>query len=149
MILTIRSHNFNTMMELVTKKQQIIDNIIRLEKYLYHSNKPDMKYAKDLVKRGRTIIIYKVNGENHFAPSRFVGYIDNDLKKHLEFEEKDGRDTNPVITKVLGNPFSNAKIEDKFIDYCAKIGVEVPDNDRSYWRIRDNRGKYLDLNESI
>ncbi|MBI9066633.1 MAG: hypothetical protein JEZ09_05030 [Salinivirgaceae bacterium] len=137
------------MMELVTKKQQIIDNIIRLEKYLYHSTKSDIKQAKDLVKSGRTIIIYKVNGEDHFAPSRFVGYIDNDLKKHLEFEEKDGKDTNPVITKVLGNPFSNDKIENKFIDYCAKIGVEVPDNNRSYWRIRDNRGKYLDLNESI
>lgn len=132
-------------MEFVTKKQQIIDNIIILEQYLSGSKAQDKDSAKDLVRNGKTIIIYKVNGVDHFAPSRFVGYIDNDLRKHFEFEEKDGRDTNPVITKILGNPFSNDKIENKFIDYCAKIGADVPNNVRHYWRILNDRKKYLDL----
>jgi hypothetical protein len=68
------------------------------------------------------------------------------MDKHIMNDEKDGRDTNPVITQIVGRPFENEKIESSFIDYCAKLGV-VPDNTkRHYWRLKDKDGKYLVIN---
>jgi hypothetical protein len=133
-------------MEFVKTLLDIIANIRTLEKYLISRNTVERRYAEDLVKKGKTILVYKVNGQNHFAPSRFSGYINNTMDKHIMNDEKDGRDTNPVITQIVGRPFENEKIESSFIDYCAKLGV-VPDNTkRHYWRLKDKDGKYLVIN---
>ncbi len=132
-------------MEFVNNLQDIIDNIKTLESYLVSDNEIKKEFAKSLVKKGRTILVYKVNGENHFAPSRFSGYKNNTMEKHEVNEEKDGRDTNPVIDSIVGHAFANDKIENKFIDYCAKLGVEPDNVKRRYWRLRDNDGSYLNI----
>jgi hypothetical protein len=130
-------------MEFVENLNDIIENIKTLEKYLTSSNNVEKEFAQSLVKKGRTILVYKVDGQNHFAPSRFLGYKNNTMDDHLENEEKDGRDTNPIIDQILGRVFANDKTESKFVDYCAKIGV-VPDNvNRRYWRLKDKHGKNL------
>ena len=132
-------------MELVKTKEQVIDNIITLEKYLKSKSPIKKEFALNLVKQGETIVVYKINNENHFAPSRFVGYIGNDMDKHILNEEKSGLDTNPVIDKIIGHSFSNQKIEKGFIDYCAKLGLDIPNNNRHHWRLKDARGKNLNI----
>ena len=132
-------------MPLVSKKQQIIENIVNLEKYLVSGSKEEKEFARNIVRKGKTIVVYKVDDENHFAPSRFVGYQDNDMNKHISNDEKDDKKTNSVITKVIGRPFKNEKIDGKFTDYCNKIGVLQPNHDRSYWRIKDERGNNLNI----
>lgn len=122
-------------MKLVGKKQKILDNIILLETYLVSGNPIEKEFAENLIEKGKTFIVYKVDGKNHFAPSRFLGYIDNSMSKHIVNEEKDGRDTNPVISKILGNSYLNKTIEDKYIDYCNESGFDVLNNKRKYWRI--------------
>jgi hypothetical protein len=66
------------------------------------------------------------------------------MNAHILNDEKDGRDTNPVITQIVGRPFANQEIDDKFIDYCAKLGVGAVNNRRRYWRLKKD-GKYLNL----
>lgn len=122
-------------MKLVGKKQQIIDNIILLETYLVSGNPIEKEFAENLIEKGKTFIVYKVDGKNHFAPSRFLGHIDNSMSKHIVNEEKEGRDTDPVISKILGNSYLNKTIEDKYIDYCNESGFDVLNNKRKYWRI--------------
>ena len=132
-------------MKLVSKKQQIIENILTLEKYLLSGSKEQKVFAGNIVRKGKGIVVYKVDGENHFAPSRFVGYENNDMTQHITNEDKDGKETNTVITKVIGRPFKNEKIDDKFIDYCNHLGILQPNHDRSYWRIKDDRGNNLNI----
>ncbi len=132
-------------MKLISKKQDLIDNIITLENYLNKGNDAEREFAKELMQKGKTICIYKVNGENHFAPSRFLGYKNNTMEEHLANEEKDGRDTNSVIDKVLGRHFTNETTEEKYKTYLTSIGLETLDNNRTYWRVKNERGKNLDL----
>jgi hypothetical protein len=136
-------------MHLVKNQEQIVKNIILLEKYLKSNNIEEKEFAQNLIKRGKTIIVYKIDGENHFAPSRFVGYIENNLSKHTLSNEKDGRETNPVISNIIGFPFQNNKIENKFINYCNQMGVEHPNNKRKYWRIKGADGKPLNINSAL
>ncbi len=132
-------------MEFVQNLDDIIKNIKTLEKYLTSTNKAKNEFAQSLVKKGRTILVYKVDGQNHFAPSRFSGYKKNTMDDHVENDEKDGKDTNPVIDKIVGKAFSNDLTETKFIDYCAKIGVEPDNVNRRYWRLKDKNGKNLSI----
>jgi hypothetical protein len=136
-------------MQLVSDKNQIIDNIILLEKYLKSNDINEKEFAENLIRRGRTIIIYKVDNENHFAPSRFVGYANNEMSKHISNDEKDGKETNPVITKIIGRAFQNEKIENKFIDYCNQLGIDHPNNKRSFWRIKNSDGDNLNLDSTF
>jgi hypothetical protein len=133
------------MMEFITNKQELIENIKKLEGYLKSINEKQRKFAEDLVRRGKTICVYKVNGKDHFAPSRFIGYKKNNMNAHEMSEEKDGRDTNPVIDKILGRSFSNDTIEQKFIDYTNYLGIEAHNNKRKYWRLKDDLGKNTDI----
>ena len=117
-----------------------------METYLKSGSSDEKKFALDLVRRGRTIVIYKVNGENHFAPSRFIGYKNNTQDRHISNLEKDGRETNPIISEIIGKYFQNPKTEQKFITYCESLGIVQTNNKRSFWRIKDTNGKNLDIN---
>jgi len=133
-------------MDFVGNQEELIENIFTLENYLSSSNEEEVQFAKGLVRRGKTICVYKVNGENHFSPSRFIGYKNNSMPNHWENEEKDGRDTNPVISGIIGRPFSNDTIDEKFIAYAISLGVQAHENKRKFWRIKDAKGKNLNIN---
>lgn len=135
-------------MRLVSKKQQIIDNILILEKYLLSDNAEEREFAGNLIRRGLTIVVYKIDGENHFAPSRFIGYQNNGMNAHITNDEKDGKETNPVITKIIGRPFQNEKIDTKFINYCNKLGISHTNSKRKFWRMKDERGNNLNIKSS-
>jgi hypothetical protein len=132
-------------MEFINKRQDLIDNILTLEGYLRGDKKEEKEFAEDMIRRGKTICVYKLNGENHFGPSRFLAFKNNSMKEHVANEEKDARDSNPVITKIIGNPFHHDTIEQKFTTYAVSLGIEAHDNKRNYWRIKDERGKNLDI----
>lgn len=132
-------------MEFVENLDDIIKNIKTLEKYLTSNNIAEKEYTQSLVKKGRTFFVYKVDGQNHFAPSRFSGYKSNTMDKHDDKHEKDGRDTNSVIDKIIGHAFSNEKTEVKFIDYCTKIGVVPGNYNRRFWRLKAKNGTNLSI----
>ena len=58
------------MLHFVENTDQVIENIKTIEQYLHSENAAEKQFAQDLVKKGRSMLIYKVNGQNHFAPSR-------------------------------------------------------------------------------
>ena len=58
---------------------------------------------------------------------------------------KETREINNAIEKVVGRPFSNDTIESKFKEYLESLGLEVPAIERKYWRIKNERGKNLNL----
>ena len=69
---------------------------------------------------------YKSANNLHFAPSRFIGYINNIKDKHEINSSKDGRVTNPVITFILGQyPYNNDNMERSYIDFCNMLGIKA------------------------
>jgi hypothetical protein len=133
------------MMPFVTSVQEIIANIKTIEGYLNSDNSKERAFAANLIQKGRTVLIYKVNGENHFAPGKFIGFKGNSMALHLDNEEKEDRDANPAITSIMGKPFSTATIEQSFISYTQSLKMKAHNSKRKYWRVRDELGKYLDI----
>lgn len=79
--------------------------------------------------------------EIRFAPNRFVGYADNSMEKHENNVFKDGRDTNDVITRILGSaPIEDAEMESAYLKYCSKLFITPRAKGafgakRKYWRM--------------
>jgi hypothetical protein len=132
-------------MEFIQNIDDVVANLRVLKQYLKGSNATERDFANDMVRRGKTILVYKLNGSNHFAPSRFCGYKDNTMAAHLVNDEKDGRDTNPVLDELFGKAFYRDGMEEKFLAYCSKLGIEPHDNKRRYWRVGTRDNPYLEI----
>lgn len=136
------------MLHFVENVDQIIENIKTIENYLNSENPEEQEFARELVKKGRSMVIYKVNGQNHFAPARFVGFKKNNRSAHLENEKRETRDTGPILQTLLGKPFTHDPIEKEFNDYAATIKGNTLKSKRKYWRVRGEDNKYFELNHA-
>jgi 5-methylcytosine-specific restriction protein A len=70
-------------------------------------------------------VAYSTDNELRFAPSIFVGYIDNNLNRHDSFKEKHGTKTKNTISRLLKcEPFPDKKLFEQYYEYCGKINIE-------------------------
>ena len=139
-----------TPMKLINTKDQLIKNINTLRSYLTEGDKKSNSKAKALVKCGICFVAYIIDEEFHFAPSRFIGYVDNNLDKHFKSDEKDGRETNKAINNILGKkPKPDKELDDKYLGYCEKLGIQPSEKGsfgvpRKFWQLDiDKDFKYV------
>ncbi len=135
------------MLHFVENTDQIIENIRTMEQYLNSDVADEKQFAQDLIKKGRSMLIYKVNGQNHFAPIRFLGYKKNSKMAHIENEKRESRDTAPTIQSLMGKPFSHDAIEKEFEVYANGFKGATLKSRRKYWRVRNDQNKYFELSE--
>jgi len=133
------------MLHFVENVDQIIENIKTMEQYLDSDNIAEKEFARELVKKGRSMLVYKVNGENHFAPGRFLGFKKNSMAAHLENENRETRDPAQSLQALMGKPFTHAAIEKEFNDYAGKFKGNTLKSKRKYWRVRNDSNKYFEL----
>ena len=130
-------------MRLINSKEELIKNIETLEDYIKEGKNLEVMEAISLIKRGTCFVAYKFDLALHFGPSRFIGYRDNKLDEHLASENKDGRETNKAIIKILEtNPVINHKLNEKYLEYCNSLGIQPSEKGsfgapRKFW--------YLDI----
>lgn len=123
-------------MALVQDSKQIKANIRYLESKF--GSQEHSKY----VELGICFIAYDTDLGTAFAPSRFIGYADNSFKDHSVNSEKDGKETNPIISKILNsNPTPDEELESLYQSYCKRIGFEPRSAgtfgvQRKYWDCR-------------
>lgn len=129
------------MIRTVTNIKQIIDNLNKIEEYINCGIQDVHDTMTQYIARGRVFVVYNINGQFHFAPSRFVGYINNTLYKHERNIKKDGKKTTPAISKILEqkNKFY-PKLEDAYNKYCTILGRTPSNVNRSFWILDE---KYL------
>lgn len=121
-------------MRTVKNIEELRLNLELFELYLCEGNEKEVHSVVKLISGGRCFVSYKIGAEWRFAPSRFVGYYNNDLEKHLKNETKDGRETNPVINKIAKSKLTKSdSLEQKYLDYCHAIGVSPHNKNRKYW----------------
>jgi len=132
-------------MQFITKKQDLVDNVLVREGYLRGKDSAKKEFTLNLIRKSKAFSVYKINGVNHFMPCRFLAYKNNSMDAHLKVEKEEEKDTNAVVTKIIGAHFSNDTTEEKFASYLKTLGLEVPQQPRIYFRVKDDRGKNLDL----
>jgi hypothetical protein len=124
-------------MELVESLNDLNVNIKTIDNYLKLKIEPEYSYGLNLVKRGICFIALKENELYKFYPSRFIGYVNNDMESHKNNEEKDGRVTNKAISRVLNiGPLPNTTLEELYQVYCHSLGFKAQNREnRKYWVI--------------
>lgn len=133
-------------MSSVTTKDQIINNVITFEQYLNSKTEDEVTFARKLLKESRNAVLYKIDGENRFAPSKFMAFQTNSMKEYKKTEEKEEKDASHIVEKVLRiSAFSNTTTETKFQEYMKSLKIKPDAHERKYWRIKAGEGKNLDL----
>lgn len=126
------------MANLVTTVAQIEKNILTLERFR-NGTREERKFYSKRIKNGKLFVVLPVSNAFMFAPSRFAGYQDNDLG-HESLVDKDGRETNVQIDKLLGKAidFGDSgyeSIDDAFLEFCEQQNIEPSRHHRKrrYW----------------
>lgn len=133
-------------MEAVTKLEEVVENLKTLEKYLHGKSKAESDFARDLIKRAKTLLVYKLNGVNHFAPARFCGFKENTMEKHNSNDGEAGKEISPKMDKVIkGKPQVLARKEADFQTYCKVLKISAPDHERKYLRVGKTSDPYMDI----
>ena len=128
-------------MDLVTNRQELFENMKQIDEYLERKIDPAYSFALDLIKKGVCFVALSDTNGVRFYPSRFIGYKCNTIDKHLSNERKDGRETTPQISNIIGNgskPVFDLSLERKYIEFCTSLGFEAPEKgtfgiERKYW----------------
>ena len=121
-------------MELVSLVQDIVSNLVVFDQEL--AKEHDMTgWYHERVRRGRVFISYKVGVEWRFAPSRYIGYKGNSMKRHKS-DPGDGGETNKRITKILAHgPESDGEKSEQLQKFANRYGISVFKNPHRFWKL--------------
>ena len=113
-------------MRFVSNKEEIKRNLVKIESHLNSANGKVKRFYESLIKRGTCfVVIRRQYGRLCFGPSRFVGYKNNNFKKHRNNSQKHGTYTNKVIERSTKKLFqANGYLENRYIDFCLKQGFK-------------------------
>jgi len=131
-------------MKTISNFNEIMTNIQTLDRYLYSQVDPEYDFALNLIKRGTCFVAAKDSDTYRFYPSRFIGYTDNSMDAHLNNDTKDGKETNPAISKILnGKPLSDPALNQEYAKYCEALGFVPRDKgtfgtERKFWVIENS-----------
>lgn len=117
---------------------ELMDNLNQVDNYLFDSNDESYQSMVSLIGNGTNFVVYQCGSTWHFAPSRFVGYLNNTLLVHLVKDNgKDGKQTSPEIDKIIGKKRCfDSNLEEKYLAFCHKIGAtpkRMIKAQRKYW----------------
>lgn len=130
-------------MPLVKSVEEVEKNIRTLHAAVVNNNHDAIR----LIRKGKSIVVANIGGNIIFGPSRFLGYRDNDIERHMSGEfDRDGKETNPAIKHALGfDKSSNVAADSEFLRYCGRLNVKADDNQRQYW-VLPGAVEFIDLN---
>ncbi len=128
-------------MRIIQTIDELRENIAVLDRYLNQKTEPEYSFALRLVQKGVCFVVVKGTSGYQFYPSRFIGYSKNTMKAHENNDGKDGKETNPAISKLLGSkPEPDSELEKAYRTYCEQLGFIAYEKgtfgvERKYWRI--------------
>ena len=119
---------------LIENLSELLDNLSQVDLYLNDDTDENRQQMCNLIAKGRILVAYNSGDRLHFAPSRFIGYLNNNLLTHLVKDNgKDGRDTTPAISKIIGGYGYNFDVEKVFVEFCKTNKVKPANIRRKYW----------------
>ena len=127
-------------MACVQTLDELRENIHTLDSYLDKKTEPYYSYAIERIKKGVCFAALERDGGFRFYPSRFIGYRHNSMEAHEKNEYKDGRETTPAITHILGHkPGPDAALEQAYQAFCETLGFTANPKgaygvERKFWR---------------
>ena len=129
---------------LVTSIAQIKKNVLTLQTYGRANDERMKHFHAKRIKNGKLFVVLKLEDQYLFAPSKFAGYLKNDITHERKLKNRNGGKTNRVISQLLGAPISSSSkeylvIDRAFLQYCGRFSIEPSEFPRSrrYWILGD------------
>lgn len=123
-----------TEMERVEVQEQILRNVLAFNGCRTSQNQDVRLFYVERLRLGKIFIAALYEGRTLFCPSRFAGYKDNTMARHLAFEDKSGSITTPCITSLLGQPHTaNVELEKQYLALCTDLEIKASGKNRTYW----------------
>jgi hypothetical protein len=121
---------------LITDLEDLDSNLIAFDQLRRDRDHPEHNSYLGFLQRGHCLIPYYAADGIAFAASRLVGYKGNSLVRHAANLNKDGRDTDASISRILGTTYA----EDKHLDevyrvFCREHGIAIQARKRKFWPI--------------
>jgi 5-methylcytosine-specific restriction protein A len=117
----------------VSTVDQIAANLRVFDGYRTSDDAQRQEFYRERLRLGKKLVVGEVDGSYAFAPSRFVGYEECTLERHVAFPYKHGTLTTQAITSILGAPQEDAALEARYITLCESVGVAPSHKQRAYW----------------
>lgn len=120
--------------DFIETREDIVQNIKTL--YSYLDGKVDSEHKDWAIQRmsqGRNYVIEVVDSQIYFAPSRFVGYVDNTMEKH-EANPGNGTETDNKI-KNFYQKVQDVKLDALLQKAMSEYGIVV--GAKKYWISKD------------
>ena len=120
------------MLDTIKTMEQLNSNLEKSEFYLNQIGGSDREEMVGLIQRGRCFVVYSdKNGIRRFVPAKYLGYVINDVSKHIGYIHKgrDGRIARPCIETVFDDTkfVESNELNEEYINYCNYLGV-TPNN---------------------
>lgn len=114
-------------MKLVTTRFEIESNVDYLDEIRREPDTAGQMVYRDRIKRGTCFLPYERGGVLAFAPSRFIGYSNNNFEAHDANEQRDGRITNRALIAILGSsPVPSVLGDSLYRAFCETLGFDAP-----------------------
>lgn len=120
--------------DFIETREDIVQNIKTL--YSYLNGKVDSEHKDWAIQRmsqGKNYVIEVVDSQIYFAPSRFVGYVDNTMEKH-EANPGNGTETDDKI-KNFYQKVQDVKLDALLQKAMSEYGIVV--GAKKYWISKD------------
>lgn len=120
--------------DFIETREDIVQNIKTL--YSYLDGKVDSEHKDWAIQRmsqGKNYVIEVVDSQIYFAPSRFVGYVDNTMEKH-EANPGNGTETDNKI-KIFYQKVQDVKLDTLLQKAMSEYGIVV--GAKKYWISKD------------
>lgn len=130
-------------MKLVDNLDQVLNNVALLDDVRSGNWPANYEAYASLIKRGTCFLPYPTSTGLAFAPSRFIGYVNNSFSKHVQNDARDGRQTNAALNAIFGQrPTEDPTLEYQYRRFCDEIGIIPPRTGtfgvaRKYWVTKD------------
>lgn len=127
-------------MEFVRTSDQLVENLRTFDSYRRSPDEEVRAYYARILRAGRQFVAGRLDGEYVFAPSRFVGYEGCTRLRHTAATDKHGTRTTNAINSILGKSAPSARLEERYSERCASVGVTPYDIPHAYWLLKGELG---------
>lgn len=136
-------------LKLVENKLELQENSNIFNSYMNKKGTKEYKWALNLLRKGMCFLIIKKDEKYSFYTSRFIGYKGNTYLKHKEAKEKDGKETNSCLEKLLGSKFEEDKELERFYNEYLKEFIISPTKSKKKFILCDLELKSIELEENL
>lgn len=125
---------------LVTRRDEVLANAFTLADAI-RDRTIDAEAARSLIGNGRVFLPFRYGQSLAFAPAKFIGYASNSIGSYRSTAtDRHGTAARSAVSRTLEDEaVEDERLEQRLINYCLQIGIDLRNYKHSFWRPVDGQ----------